>query len=228
MQLPCPIAAVIFDMDGLMLDTERLVLAAWQQAAQEHGAVLDEQLLLGMVGLHDRLCRQYLREQLGEQTPVEAIHDRTRELYAKALAEGPPIKPGLIALLDYLETASLPRAVATSTLRRFALGNLERAGLLNRFAHIIAGDDICHPKPAPDVYLQAAAALGVAPALCVVLEDSEPGVRAALAAGMTPIMIPDLKAPSAEVRAFGHHIVACLADAHTLIADALSAAEALR
>jgi HAD superfamily hydrolase (TIGR01509 family) len=139
-------------------------------------------------------------------------------LYDVRVDAGLPLKTGLIALLERLAAHGMATAVVTSTRRPRALYKLERAGLLAHFALVIGGDEVAHPKPAPDIYRLAAQRLHVSPERCVVLEDSPAGVRSALAAGMTPIHIPDLVAPSDEVRALGHRIVANMDEAHALLA----------
>ena len=126
--------------------------------------------------------------------------------------EGIALKPGLLDLLDWLEARRIPKAVATSTRRDRAQAKLARTALLSRFVALVGGDEVARGKPAPDIFLAAAARLGEAAQHCVVLEDSEPGVRAALAAGMTPIMVPDLHAPSADLVALEPLILESLAE----------------
>jgi beta-phosphoglucomutase-like phosphatase (HAD superfamily) len=119
----------------------------------------------------------------------------------------------------------MPRAVATSTRAPLAQRKLEAAGLLGYFDVVCTSSDVAHPKPAPDVYLLAAERLGVSPAQCLVLEDSPTGVRAALAAGMTVVQVPDLLAPDDAVRALGHRIVGSLEEAQALLVPWLVAAQ---
>ena len=114
-------------------------------------------------------------------------------------AEGISLKPGLDDILDLLDERGVAAAVATSTRRERARAKLDRVGLLHRFAALVGGDDVARGKPAPDIFLAAAERLGVAAGDCIVLEDSEPGIIAAAAAGMTPVMVPDLHPPSAEL-----------------------------
>lgn len=209
-------AAVLFDMDGLMIDSERAVLACWRSAASEFDVVFDEALLLSLVGLHEKLCMPRLREHHPD-ADIDGISARTDELYAAAVERGLPLKPGIFPLLHWLDAIKLPKTVATSTKRHRAEQKLTQTGLAAYFGAFVAGDDVENPKPAPDIYLKAATLLGVAPQDCVVLEDSEPGVRAALAAGMTPIQIPDLLLPGPAMHALGHRIVASLDDAHQLL-----------
>lgn len=214
--LPFLPEAVIFDMDGLMLDSERAITGCLVQAAAELGEAIPEDYWLGMVGTGDTACRRMLDERVGTAR-AQALLARCNDLYGAVVTAGVPHRPGIVELLDWLAAVALPRAVATSTRRVLALRKLRSAGLLDRFAAVCTRSDVLRPKPAPDVYLLAAHTLGADPARCVVLEDSPTGVRAALAAGMTPIQVPDLLAPDAEVRALGHRIVASLHDARELL-----------
>ena len=220
--LPFMPDAVVFDMDGLMLDSERAIIACLAQAAAEARHALPQSLWLAMVGNGDEACRRMLSERVGSEA-ADALLRRSGALYEVRVAAGVPHRPGIGALLDWLQRRGVPRAVATSTRRPLALRKLGAAGLLGRFDAVCTGSDVAHPKPAPDVYLLAAAALGVAPARCLVLEDSPAGVRAALAAGMTPVQVPDMLEPDDEVRALGHRIVASLDEARMLLEGALAA-----
>jgi HAD superfamily hydrolase (TIGR01509 family) len=214
--LPFTPAAVIFDMDGLMLDSERAIIGCLAEAARELGHDLPEMLWLSMVGHSEAVCRHLLDEAVGE-TQRDLILRRSHVLYDAVVAAGVPHRPGILAMLDFLQTRGIPRAVATSTRRPLALKKLEASGLLPRFDAICTSSDVEHPKPAPDVYLLAARSLGVDPTQCLVLEDSPTGVRAALAAGMYPIQIPDLIEPDDAVRALGHLILPSLDDARVLL-----------
>jgi len=214
-------AAVLFDMDGLMIESERALLQCWREASNGLGLQqLDDGLWLSFVGLSDRVCVDLLRERLDEQQ-VQALLQETRIRYDRHVEAGLPLKPGVLELLGVLGKRGLPRAVVTSTQRERATQKLRTCGLLPHFHAVITGSDVVHSKPAPDIYLLAAQRLGVDPALCVVLEDSVPGVRAALAAGMTPIQVPDLVFPDEAARALGHRIVDSLVHARELIVAAL-------
>lgn len=220
--LPFTPAAVIFDMDGLMLDSERAIIACLAEAARESGHDLPEVLWLSMVGHSEAVCRHLLDEAIGE-VERERVLQRSHVLYDAVVAAGVPHRPGIIAMLDFLDDRGIPRAVATSTRRPLALRKLEASGLLPRFDAICTSSDVEHPKPAPDIYLLAARSLGVDPAQCLVLEDSPTGVRAALAAGMYPVQIPDLLEPDDAVRALGHTILPSLDDARLRLEQRLAA-----
>lgn len=203
--------AVIFDMDGLMLDTEPLAAQAYVDAASVLGVPFDPAVNTKLIGRNFPDCRRIIAEHHGEGYPVDELMSAWHGAYDRIIErDGLALKPGLVELLDWLEAAALPKAVATSTRRARALAKLESAGILARFAALVGGDEIPRGKPAPDIFVEAAARLGVAPAGCVVLEDSEPGVRGALAAGMIPVMVPDIHGPSVELLAIEPLVLASL------------------
>lgn len=214
--LPFPPAAVIFDMDGLMLDSERAINACMERAAHELGHALPGTLWLQMVGGNEPLCRRLLSAHIGEAGAV-ALLQRAEGLYDAVADAGIDHRPGIVDVLELLVARGIPRAVATSTRRPLAMRKLAAAGLLPYFGAVCTSSDVALPKPAPDVYLLAASRLGVEPPHCLVLEDSPTGVRAALAAGMLPIQVPDLLEPDAETRALRHRIVGSLAEVQRLL-----------
>ena len=224
--LPFTPAAVIFDMDGLMLDSERAIIGCLADASRELGHELPEVLWLSMVGHSEAVCRHLLDEAIGE-VERDRVLQRSHVLYEAVVAAGVPHRPGIIAMLDFLQTRGIPRAVATSTRRPLALKKLKASGLLPHFDAVCTSSDVEHPKPAPDVYLLAAHMLGVDPAQCLVLEDSPTGVRAALAAGMYPIQIPDLLVPDDAVRALGHTILPSLDEVRLLLERRLALAQSV-
>jgi HAD superfamily hydrolase (TIGR01509 family) len=216
MRAPRPLrrpAAVVFDMDGLMLDTEPLAARAWGEAARALGVDFDPALTERMIGRNFADCRMIVRAHHGDGYPVDTLMSEWHSAYDALVArEGLALKPGLLDLLAWLEEEEVPRAVATSTRRTRAQAKLEHTRLAGRFAALVGGDEIARGKPEPDIYLEAAAQLAVAPEACVALEDSEPGIHAALAAGMMPIMVPDLSPPSPALLARGPLVLASLAE----------------
>jgi HAD superfamily hydrolase (TIGR01509 family) len=190
--------AVIFDMDGLLLDSEPLYRVTWKAAGSSLGFPIDDVLYERFVGRGNVEAEQILREHFGEIFPLDEFHKRWRIDWDERLAASPLArKPGAMELLDFLDARGIPKALATSSPRDLALRCL--GDLAARFAAIAFGDEVSHSKPAPDLFLLASKRLGIAPADCLVLEDSEAGVRAARAAGMDVIMVPDLVPPSEEV-----------------------------
>ena len=221
--LPFLPEAVVFDMDGLMLDSERAINECMARAASDLGHELPASLWLQMIGGGDGLCRRLLTERIGANATVELLA-RAEAMYDVVADAGIAHRPGIIDLLDWLVARGIPRAVATSTRRPLAMRKLAAAGLLPYFDAVATSSDVAAQKPAPDVYLLAASKLGVAPARCLVLEDSPTGVRAALAAGMTPVQVPDMLVPDDAARALGHRIVASLGDAQRLLEARLAEA----
>jgi HAD superfamily hydrolase (TIGR01509 family) len=205
--------AVIFDMDGLMLDTERVALVAWKEAATSLGLPFEPELARRMIGRNNADCRALILDHHGDDFPIDALLVATGDAYEAIVArEGIALKAGLTELLDWLEASGIERAVATSTRRSRALAKLERTGLLPRFRALVGGDEIARGKPAPDIFLAAVLRLEAEAGECIVLEDSEPGVRAALAAGIAPIMVPDLHPPSADLLALSPLVLPSLVD----------------
>ena len=214
-------AAVLFDMDGLLLDSERALLACWREAARGLQTVVDDGVWLSMIGLSDKVCDQLLQDRVGISL-AHALRERCHALYDLRVIAGIPVKPGAFELLALLQHHRVPRAVVTSTWRERARQKLAAAELLGHFRDVIGGRDAPRPEPAP--YLLAAERLGVPARDCVVLEDSNAGVQAALAAGMHAIQVPDL-APADAVQVPGHRVVASLHEARRLIEPALRSAQ---
>lgn len=218
--MPSPsVAAVVFDMDGLMLDTEILYQRAWTQAANALGYAYDEAFYLQTcVGRTVEACEAALTGRFGDDFPLEAFRQLWQQLWRQEVEQqGIPLKPGLLDLLAFLDQRRIPFAVATSSDLAYAVFSLAAAGLRDRFGCIVTGDQIQHSKPAPDIYLEAARRLGVNPAGCVALEDSEAGVQAAAAAGMRVLLIPDLKPPTAAGRQAALHVLASLYEAAQIL-----------
>lgn len=199
--------AVIFDMDGLLLDSEPLYRVTWKAAGSSLGFPIDDVLYERFVGRGNVESEEVLREHFGDAFPLDEFHTRWSRDFHGRLAEIAP-KPGAIELLAALEKRGIPKALATSSPRVLALRCL--GDLASRFAALAFGDEVSHSKPAPDLFLLAAQRLGIAPADCLVLEDSEAGVRAARAAGMDVIMVPDLVPPSPEIASMAMRVCATL------------------
>lgn len=222
--------AVLFDMDGLMLDTERLAREAWLATMRLWGYELSDEVYLQVLGTTGARTRDIFRQAFGSDIPIEAMYAYKQRYIDDAIrANRIRVKPGLTALLDRLDAWRVPKAVASSTARSLVMQKLEAVGLVGRFDAIVAGDEVAHGKPAPDIFYEAARRLNVRPASCIVLEDSENGIRAAHAAGMLSIMVPDLKPPDEEVRRLAYRVVPSLVEAtealHRLLAPTAPAPE---
>jgi HAD superfamily hydrolase (TIGR01509 family) len=214
--------AVIFDMDGLMLDTERIAMITCRRAAEGFGDVIADEIYLQGIGRTVEDTRRIFCGVLGADFPFNEIRSRRLAYtYGEEYVHryGLPKKPGLIEVLELLQGCSVPKAVATSTRREDACDRLRTAELFHCFDAIVGGDEVVHGKPAPDLFLLAAERLKITPTECIVLEDSDAGIRAARAAGMTPILVPDLKAPSDEVKALAYRIYPSLHEVRALFSN---------
>lgn len=210
---PDDIQGVIFDMDGLLLDSERVALATVAEAATQLGLEWRPEVGLAMVGLNSKDGPAVIRRHLGEDYPTAALYDAFGRLYEAAIDAGRiPAKAGAAALLDELDRRALGRVVATSTRRSRAEPKLAAVGLLPRMHGMVCGDEVARGKPAPDIYFAAAERLGVPIERCLVLEDSNAGVRGGLAAGARVVMVPDLLQPADDVRAAQVPVAASLLD----------------
>jgi HAD superfamily hydrolase (TIGR01509 family) len=209
--MPIPPTAVVFDMDGLLLDSERMALEAFTQACRDVSASVDEDTYARCIGSSWEATGRILSEALGSEARYQALRRRWDELYQARITESAvPLKPGARELLAALAHYGVPHALATSTARPVATVKLERAGVITSFSCLICGGETDRGKPHPDPYLAAVTALGTPPASSWALEDSENGVRAAHAAGLTVIQVPDLVPPSETLLALGHRVAADL------------------
>ena len=205
-----------------MIDTERLALKAWQLAGVDFGFPISDDIFISMVGRNRRDSDCTLVEIFGSDFPIGAVRDRYRAYLDGWIDEDKlSVKSGLLELLSFLDKISMPKAVATSTEYERAVHKLSLTNLLEHFSIVIAGDQVQRGKPAPDIFLAAAAQLGVLPENCLVLEDSDAGIQAAYEAGMTPVMIPDMKPPSEKSLAFAHRIFGGLGEFHNYLRESL-------
>lgn len=192
--------AAIFDMDGLLFDTESVGRWAWTQALAEVGLTMTDELYRQLVGKDMEARRLILCERFGDALPFEQVKERRLAMGdERECSGGLSAKPGALELVNALADAGVPLALGTGTERERALRRL-RDGGMDRFEVIVTSADVAAGKPAPDIFLEAARRLGVAPGDCAVFEDSPAGVTAAARAGMAVLVVPDLEPPTAEVR----------------------------
>jgi HAD superfamily hydrolase (TIGR01509 family) len=199
MTLPRQPAAVVFDMDGLLFDSERLYAESILTAAREVGCAMSHDIFLQLVGRSREVNHRFLLDHYGADYPLQALIATWGRHFQALATSGLPLKPGAVELLDLLDALDLPRAIATSNTHASVHRNLAARQLADRFHAVIGHGDYTSGKPSPDPFLKAADRLGVAPTLCLALEDSHNGVRSASAAGMMTIMVPDLIAPTEEI-----------------------------
>ncbi|HEY9219484.1 MAG TPA: HAD family phosphatase [Phenylobacterium sp.] len=210
MSLPRDVRAVVFDMDGLLCDTESVYRDAMIAVAAERGHEMPFSLFKTMIGLPGPMSDRRMLDHFGEDYPVAEFNLRVSEIVTAACDVGIALKGGVVELLDHLDALALPRAIATSSSHRSVQAHLGHSGIIPRFQAIVARGDYERGKPNPDPFLKAAERLRVDPADCLALEDSHNGVRAAAAAGMMTVMVPDLLDATDEMQTLCCRIAADL------------------
>lgn len=211
--------AVLFDMDGVIFDSERLVIDCWKVVADKYGIPDIEAVCYQCMGLTYEATEQVYRRRYGDAYPYERYKQEVSDLFHARYDGGRlPTKPGVREILAWLQERRIPVALASSTRLASVRKELGEAGLLPFFQVVKGGDDVVHGKPAPDIFLLAAEQLDCDPAACYVLEDSPNGIRAAAAAGMHSIMIPDLQEPDEEMRRLAEVILRDLREAQAYLA----------
>lgn len=193
---------VVFDVDGVLFDTERLTNQTWLAVGTEMGWPQIGEHYLEFVGQNRTDAFQRMTDLFGPEFPREEFMRRcSGQNQARMEREGVPIKPGVVELLDFLKDRKIPMALATSTGRERTLRRMEMTGLGPYFSAIITGDQVVHSKPDPEIYQIACRALGTNPAQTIAIEDSRNGILSAYAAGMKVIMVPDMIPPTPELDA---------------------------
>ncbi|MCQ2470115.1 MAG: HAD family phosphatase [Ruminococcus sp.] len=201
------IKGAIFDMDGLMLDTEKLLVRFWRQAAAEYGYEMTVEHVLGIRSLSRKYSVPKLKGIFGDEFPFDEVRSlRIRLMNDFIDKNGFDVKRGLFELLDYLKAHGIKIAVATATSRDRAEMYLNKIHALEYFDTVICGDMVKNGKPEPDIYLTAAHELDLPPQECAAFEDSPNGLKSAFAAGCKVIMIPDLSQPDSETEPYTHAV----------------------
>jgi beta-phosphoglucomutase-like phosphatase (HAD superfamily) len=210
--------AFIFDMDGLLMDTEGVYKRSWCAACSDLGFDLTDQLYLTLIGITVADCEKRLVAHFGEKFPLDRFRSDARKRYeALVAAEGIPLKPGVKVVLDWAAKHNIPCGVGTSTVTAEARERLKHHGILDRFKVVVGGDQISKGKPDPETFLKVAAALGYPPEKCLVFEDAHSGVLAACAAGMGVALVPDLLPATDEIAAKASGVFLSLSHAVTWI-----------
>lgn len=207
--------ALIFDMDGLLLDTEGVYKRSWSVAASALGYDLTDEIFMTLIGITVADCEQRLVKEFGDDFPLDQFRGDARTRYEAIVdEEGIPLKPGVHAALDWAAQRDIPCGVGTSTVTEEARDRLKRHEMLDRFSVVVGGDQISRGKPDPETFLKVAESLSHQPEHCLVFEDAHSGVLAARAAGMSVVLVPDLLPATDEIAAKAsgvfpslHHVV---------------------
>lgn len=203
---------VIFDLDGTIIDSEPVAMDAWIQAGQEFGIIIKQDDLLPMIGVNGESNRRMMLERFGQDIPFEAMLSRVREFTEETYGEGIPVKEGIKELLTVLNDLGIRRCVATSSRKTRSENLLRRLGILNEFEFLLSGEDITFSKPHPEIFELAMARLSIRPENTMIVEDSKNGIIAAKASAATSVLIPDLLAIDATMKANADLIFTSLLD----------------
>ena len=205
--------AVVFDMDGVIFDTERLVIEFWKEVAKKHNIPNVEHTCIQCLGTNRVRTREIFLENYGADFPYDPYRAEVTELF-NTQYQGVPLttKPGVRELLSYLQEQDIKVGLASSTAQHLVRDEIGTAGLLPYFQTLVCGDMVEHSKPAPDIFLKACEILNADPTKSIAIEDSFNGIRSAHCAGMTPIMVPDQVQPTDEIRTLAFHVMPSLLD----------------
>lgn len=199
--------AVVFDMDGVLFDTERLCMDGWKQVASKWGIEGMEETSRLCIGLNANDTKELVRSRYGEGFSYDEFRKEVSDWVWDSIGkQGLPVKRGVNKILPYLKQAKAAIGLASSTRYTSVINHLKQAKIIDYFQVIVTGDMIEHSKPQPDIYLLACRKLGVDPSQAYAVEDSPNGIRAAAAAGMRPIMVPDLILPDKQMKELSYLI----------------------
>lgn len=207
------IDAVVFDMDGVIFDSEKLVVACWVETAEKYGIEDVAQTCKDCLGLNRLATKEKFLERYGEDFPYDTYKQEMSDLYhKKARAGALELKPGVMELLEYLKKSGIAIALASSTREQVVRWELTDAGVIDYFDVLVCGDMVSRSKPEPDIFLKACELLCVEPSAAFAIEDSYNGIRAAHAGGLRPIMVPDLAEPTKEMEELCEVILSSLCE----------------
>jgi HAD superfamily hydrolase (TIGR01509 family) len=205
--------SIVFDMDGVLFDSERIYREAWRRSGRKLELTGIDECVIHCVGRNGSDIREYLLGRYGPSFPADGFIEDIKEEFNKLVdSDGLPLKDGVREILAWLADKGWKVALATSSARRSAERNLASSGLARYFQAVVTGDMTARGKPAPDIYLLACSRLGSAPEDCFAVEDSPNGVRSAHAAGLRVILVPDIIEPAAEIRRLAYKTFPSLVD----------------
>ena len=209
---------LVFDMDGLIFDSEKVVQRTWYDVGKQIGIPDMGDYILHTLGFNKVKEKAYFREILGEEFPYELFTERTKERFYEIVdQEGMSVKPGARELIRYGKEHGLKLAVATSSREGYAVKLFQDAGIYDYFDGFVFGNMVTHSKPDPEIYQKACAAINLPAEACMAFEDAPAGVRSASAAGLTVVMVPDLVQPEEDVRNLAFQVCSSLTEAIPLV-----------
>lgn len=204
---------IIFDMDGLMFDTEIVGRQAMREVLSSYGYTLTDEFYLELVGTSGKIAKERIMNHYGPNYPYNEITRKTNQLLLDLIEKnGLVIKPGLKELLTYLKKEGIACCVASSSSRRLVMHYLEQSGLQDYFKFIVGGDEVTKTKPDPAIFLKALTKANVKSSQALVLEDSQNGILASTNANIPVICIPDLKQPEEKIAKLCEHVFTTLHD----------------
>lgn len=218
------ITSVIFDMDGLLFDTEVIYFECYKKAAKEWGLDFPFELFTACIGISREEAEKFMKQHFGDVVEPSQVHHRTYELVEEYLQNGGPIsfRPGAKEAVEFFYKRGLKIGLASSNMRKWAEFYLREKGIYNYFSAITTCEEVKKLKPNPEVYLKTAQKLGAVPEQCLVFEDSAPGATAAIAANMRTCMVPQLSKPTRLIREQAFKIYHSLEDIYPDIDELLA------
>lgn len=200
--------AVVFDMDGVIFDSERATMLCWLELADRYGIKDMEKPYLACTGTNAAMTRQIMLDAYGEDFPYdEYAHEASRMYHERYDGGRLPMKSGVVEILEYLKNSGKKIALASSTKKQKVISQLQDAGILNYFDEIVTGDMVEKSKPEPDIFLLASEKIGVSPERAYAIEDSYNGIRSAYRGGLRPIMVPDLLPADQEMNELAEAVI---------------------
>lgn len=217
------IKAVVFDMDGIIFDSERLVIDCWKVVAEKYAIPDIEEACNECLGVNSVETKEKFLNRYGQDFPYDEYKNEMSKIYHDNYDGGRlPMKIGVVELLKYLKETDVKVALASSTRTEVVVQQLKDAGILEYFRVIVGGDMVTRSKPQPDIFLKACEELGVAPEESFAIEDSYNGIRAAAAGHLRPLMVPDLMPPTDEMRDLSEGIFDTLLDVKGYLKEILN------
>ena len=212
---------VVFDMDGVLFDTERLCMDSWVQVAKQWGIHDMEEVFPLCIGLNANDTKALVMNHYGQDFAFDAYRKEASQWFWDYVEEkGLPVKTGVREILTFLQEAGYKIGLASSTKYESVIHHLETTGIREYFSVIVTGNMVEHSKPQPDIYLLACEKLGVTPEEAYAIEDSPNGIRAAHRAGMKPVMVPDMIKPDEEMKELSYQIFENLIEVKDFLAKA--------